>query len=239
MSSKGRLSDAVWTAFTESLRFVIVPFVLVDLVTSNYPQLATAFMEDIVLYILFFGGMIVASSTLEAANRPGTYKRMLFGLVALVFVCMWLFVIFGGGIAEIRWGPYFVTFDMSKLVYIMLFGISLKGLLVVSTFTTARKEETKHAKLRRMEQARERAEAAKARPAPKARAQDDMQLSGFRKAEYEVTADDMVGHVPEPPPIPTEPGMKVCEICGTKAPVRDYVCKGCGAWYPRDTVVRD
>jgi hypothetical protein len=42
VSSKGRLSDAVWTAFTEALAFVVVPLVLVDLVTSNYPQLATA-----------------------------------------------------------------------------------------------------------------------------------------------------------------------------------------------------
>jgi hypothetical protein len=239
VSSKGRLSDAVWTAFTEALRFVVVPYVLVDLVTSNYPQLATAFMDDIVLYIFFFGGMIVASSTLEAANRPGTYKRMLFGLTALAFVCMWMYVIFGGGIAEVHWGPYNVRFDMSKIVYIMLFGISLKGLIVVSTFSTARKEELKRAKLRQVERARERAEAAKARPAPKARPQDDMQFSEFSRAAFEVTADDLVGHVPEPPPIPREPGTKLCDVCGAKAPMKDYVCKNCGAWFPRDTVIRD
>jgi hypothetical protein len=181
--------------------------------------------------------MIVSSS--GRGGRPGTYTRMLFGLTALVFVCMWLYVIFGGGVAEVRWGPYFVTFDISKIVYLMLLGISLKGLLVVSTFSTARTEEIKRAKLRRMEQAREKADAAKARPVPKARAQDGMQFSGFSRTAFEVTADDLVGHVPEPPPIPTEPGMKICEMCGAKAPERDYVCKSCGAWFPRDTVVRD
>ncbi|MCU0859901.1 MAG: hypothetical protein MUE55_04900 [Thermoplasmata archaeon] len=36
MSSKGRLSDAVWTAFTEALRFVVVPYVLVDLVRRSW-----------------------------------------------------------------------------------------------------------------------------------------------------------------------------------------------------------
>ncbi len=68
MSGKGRLSDAVWTAFTEALRFIVVPLVLVDLVTSNYPQLSTAFMPQIGTFIMFFGGMIVASSTLEAIH---------------------------------------------------------------------------------------------------------------------------------------------------------------------------
>src|SRR3989339_1251111 len=116
MSGKGRLSDAVWTAFTEALRFIVVPLVLVDLVTSNYPQLSTAFMSEIGTFVMFFGGMIVASSTLEAIHRPGTYKRLLFGMCGLAFVGMGMFVIFGGGIAEFSYGPYFVRFDITKIV---------------------------------------------------------------------------------------------------------------------------
>ncbi|MCJ7561526.1 MAG: hypothetical protein MUO84_00760, partial [Thermoplasmata archaeon] len=154
MTRKNRVSDAVWTSFTEALRFVIVPLNLVDLVTNNYPQLSTTFMPNIEMFVVFFGGMIVASSTLEAIHRPGTYKRMLFGITALIFVGMWLFIIFGGGIAQFYFGPYFVEFDMTKIVYILLFGISLKGLLIMMTFTTSRNAEIERARTHRVKLAK-------------------------------------------------------------------------------------
>lgn len=215
-----------------------MPYVLVDLVTTNYPQLATAFMANIVSFIFFFGGMIVASSTLEAIHRPGTYLRLMFGLTALAFLCMWIFVIFGGGIAEIDYGPYHVRFDMSKILYIMLIGVSLKGLLVYSTFSTSRKAEIKRARIRRVEEAKKRTAGSKPRPAAQP-SHADVSFAQMARAEFDVTADDAVGFASAPPERHLEPGMKLCEVCGAKAPVKDYVCKGCGAWFPKDSVIRE
>ncbi|MBE0517885.1 MAG: hypothetical protein IH630_01510 [Thermoplasmata archaeon] len=240
MTRKNRVSDAVWTSFTEALRFVIVPLILVDLVTNNYPQLSTTFMPNIEMFVVFFGGMIVASSTLEAIHRPGTYKRMLFGITALIFVCMWLFIIFGGGIAQFYFGPYFVEFDMTKIVYVILFGISLKSLLIMMTFTTSRNAEIERARKHRVELAKKRQDetAMHARVVRKASATP--RHGAFERliqAEFDVTADDEVGFTSGPHPRDLPKGIKVCEVCGVQSPTKDYVCKNCGAWFPKDTVI--
>jgi hypothetical protein len=230
MTRKGRIPDTVWTAFMETIRFIVVPLVLVDMIIENYPQLATAFMPHIRMYIMFFGGMIVTSSTLEAANRPGTYKRMLFGLSAISFVCMWFFVVFGGGIAEIAYGPYFVRFDLSLIVYIVIFGLSLKGLLVISTFKDYREQERERARKRREELARKKTTATRLPPSRRTPTFSTMVSTAF-----EVSADDMVGYEPSMPPRPIAKDRKVCEICGAEASVKDYVCRNCGEWFPSDS----
>ncbi|UCE91790.1 MAG: hypothetical protein JSV90_01155 [Methanobacteriota archaeon] len=232
MKRKGRVPDTVWTAFMETIRFIIVPLVLIDLITENYPQLATAFMSDIRMYIVFFGGMIVTSSTLEAANRPGTYKRMLFGLSAISFVCLWFFVVFGGGIAEFSYGPYFVRFDLSMIVYLVIFGLSLKGLLVISTFKDYREGELERARERRAEFARKMVAATRLPAPPRRRAPA---FSTMVSTAFEVSVDDMIGHEPEMPPRPVAKGRKVCEICGAEAAIKDYVCRNCGEWFPSDS----
>lgn len=228
MPQKSRISDATWTAFTEAIRFVIVPLVLVNLVTTNYPELKTPFMPDLRNYILFFGGMIVAASTLECANKPGTYKRLLFGLSALAFICLWLFVIFGGGIAQFSYGPYVVRFDMSKIVYIMLVGLSLKGLLVINTFSTNKPLIVEQERRQRQE---EMVAPTTALPAPRRRPKPSgPELSAFSKMAFDVTPDDSVGYTSQPP---TDPSLayKQCPVCGAKASPNETTCKNCGAWF--------
>ena len=223
----------MWTAFTETIRFVVVPLILVDMITENYPQLATAFMPNIEMYIMFFGGMIVASSTIEAANRPGTYKRMLFGLFAIAFVCLWFFIVFGGGIAEISYGPYFVRFDITKILYIVLFGLSLKCLLVVSTFKDHRGTEIERARKRREEVALRKAQGSRPMQTPKPRA---ARFASMISQEFEVSADDEIGYEPSMPPRPVAKGKKVCEVCGAEAAAKDYVCRNCGEWFSSESL---
>lgn len=251
MTHRSRLSDAVWTAFTEAIRFVVVPLVLIDLVTTNYPLLTTPFLPYIRQYVLFFGGMIVAASMLEAINRPGTFKRLLFGLGALAFLCMWLFVVFGGGVAEFTYGPYHVRFDLTKLVYIMLVGISLKGLLVIETYRTHKRLLAEEAAQKRKEELEIKRAATRARKAARADIRSPS-LSSMSKVAYEVTPDSSVGYAPPPPPPgldqeqaaappppPPEPEVpvryKTCPICGERAKSTDYICQNCGAWFSRES----
>ena len=237
MRPRSRLSDSVWTAFTEAIRFIVVPIVLVDLVNTHYPDLSTAFMPNIVQYILFFGGMITAASTLETANKPGTFKRLLFGLSALAFVCLWLFVILGGGVATFEYGPYFVRFDMSKIVLIMLLGISLKGLLVVSTYTTHKSYLEEKERQRKAEtRATREQEAARKKLVAKQKASGPS-LSRMSKVSFQVTADDSIGysseeHATEQPHHHERTlAVKTCAVCGAKASPKETVCKNCGAWF--------
>lgn len=236
-----RASDAIWTAFTETVRFVVVPYVLVDLITTNFPELDTAFMPELKIYIIFFGVMIASASTLEAVNKPGTFKRMLFGLSNLAFICLWLFVVFGGGIANFRWGPYFVEFDMSKIVYIMLFGVSLKALLVVDIYSVNRhavKDVEERERLRiakRKAAARREATPRRAPPAPS--------FSSMSRVEYRVTPDDEVGSAKgiagsgdaSSMVAATTENANECPICGEPVRSADAVCKSCGAWISRPT----
>lgn len=203
-----------------------------NLISENYPQLATAFMPQIRMYVLFFGGMIVASSTLEVVHRPGTYTRLLFGLFAIAFVCLWFFVVFGGGVAELTYGPYFVRFDMSKIVYIVMLGLSLKGFLVVSTFSDFKEAEKERARKERLEQVEKKARASRPPPTPQPRSR---LFESLKPTAFEVTADDDVEHAQSMPPRPVAKGMKVCEVCGAEAPVKDYVCRNCGEWFPSDS----
>jgi len=236
---RSRASDAIWTAFTEVIRFVVVPYVLVDLITSNYPDLETAFMPEIRLYIVFFGLMIASASTLEAANRMGTFKRMLFGLSSLAFICLWLFVIFGGGIASFRWGQYYVEFDMSKIVYIMLAGVSLKAILVVDTYSVHRHTIKEDEALERLRSERRRTAARK--QAIARRAASEPSFSTLSRVQYRVTPDDEVGFSPEAtrqrahqPPAQEVAGPSAeCSICGEPVRSTDTVCKNCGAWISR------
>lgn len=217
---RSRASDSVWTFFTETIRFVVVPLVLIDLVRTNWPQLTTAFLGDIVVYTLFFGGLIVAASTLEVLNAPGTFKRMFFGLSSLSFLCLWLFVIFGGGIASFVYYPYTVRFDMSKIVYIMLIGLALRGLLVIRTY-----EDNKHL-----------VAAAKLEPAPPPRRPVKRRPStpafgSMSSVAYQVTGDDDVGSASRlRPPIEESDGGVKCPVCGAPIGPKDRLCPSCGAW---------
>jgi len=224
--TRSRISDATWTAFTESIRFVVVPIMLVNLVMTNYPSLKTAFMPNLATYVLIIGGLIVCASTLECANRPGTYKRLLFGLSAVTFVCFWTFVLFGGGVAEFSYFPYYVRFDMSKILYIVLIGIALKALLVVQTFTS-NKHLVVEEHVRRKS---ERAALSAPKPRPASRAPS---FSSLSKAAFRVTGDDEVGYEPPPPPPPKVAVLdyKECPVCGVKASLRETTCKHCGAWF--------
>lgn len=233
---RSRLSDAVWTAFTETIRFIIVPLVLVDLVLSNYPQLSTPFTPNITTLIIFFGVLIVSASTLEAANKPGSYRRMLFGLSALSFVSFWIFVIFGGGIAQFEYGPYDISFDMTKIVYIIILGLSLKGLLVISTFTTNRQAFQENERQKLEQESKARAAEKKTRTA--ARSYATPPLSVLSKVAFDVTGDEDVGfskvqsqEAALPPP---SQNVKVCPVCGAHANPKDYTCKACGAWFYDD-----
>jgi hypothetical protein len=243
---KSRLSDSVWTAFTETLRFIIVPLVLLDLVTKNYPLLTTPFMSQIKEYVLFFGAMIVAASTLEVMHKPGSFKRMLFGLGTLAFVCMWLFVIFGGGIAEFTYGPYHVRFGLTKIVYVMFAGICLKGLLVIDTYSVNKSHLIEHDRLRRLEKERARRDAVAAKKAASLRGAAP-EFSTLSRLAFEVTHDEGVGYEPPPPPLPPPPStpsptrtsrtvkFKVCPVCGEKAAASETVCRNCGAWFARES----
>ena len=236
MRPRSRASDTIWTAFSEGIRFIAVPLVLVRLVTSNFPDLQTPFMADIETYIIFFGGMIVAAATIESANKPGTFKRLLFGLSALAFVCLWLFVVFGGGISNFTYGPYFVEFDMTKIVYIMLVGVSLKGLLVIDVYSKAKHQIKEEEKEERLELAQAKAEARAKAKARRKRAAPAM--SGMSKVAFEVTPDDDVGYSqpsPEPPrseaPARTSIAqVRECPVCGERVRSTDTMCKSCGAW---------
>jgi len=218
---RSRISDSVWTFFTETIRFIVVPLVLIDLVRSSWPQLSTAFLGNIMAYTLLFGGLIVAASTLEVMNKQGTFKRMFFGLTGLCFLCLWLFVVFGGGIASFTYYPYFIKFDMSKIVYIMLIGLSLRGLLVVRTYT-----DNRHLIV---EQKLEEPTPEKRRPA--ARRTASPAFGAMSRVAYQVTGDDDVGSsTPTRPPIDAPESQGTCPVCGSSVSPENRSCPQCGAW---------
>jgi len=240
MARKSRLSDAVWTAFTETIRYIIIPIVLIDLVTSNWPQLSTAFMGNLEEYTTGFGALVVAASTLEAMNRPGTFRRLLFGLTTLAFIGLWLYVIFGGGLVAFDYGPYHVSFDMSHIVTIMLVGISLKGLLVMQTYTTYKSVLAEEERTKRIEESEEKRMVAEAKKERVVRRTPPV-FDRLSSSEFHITADDDIGFVPPPlhearqEPTDRADRHKTCSVCGERSPANAQVCTSCGAWFSKES----
>lgn len=194
--------------FSEAVRFIVLPLLLLYIVISNFPILAPeAAFRRMASTLIIFGGLIALSSSMEAYFPLGSKLKMIFGIISIVTLCAWFWFLFSNERIVIPFGSLTITLDLFGLLMVILFAISLKGLLPIGQYLMARDEQRKKAES-------EVAKCVSTRPAP------------VTQAVY--VWNEAISDEPEPPP--PEDFVIFCPVCGAGISPSDDICPRCGAW---------
>jgi len=209
---KRRQMAASISFFSEAIRFIIIPLVLIELVINQFPLLTPEMSVRIANNLILFGGLVAIFSGLEAYFQRGTKIKMLFGLLSITTLCVWFWAIFSGGGLSFPYGPLNILIDASALVLLIIFAISLKGLHHIFRYLIAREEL-------KQEEAKEQAIREKRRVPMRAVVADDAIHEPSFLYWY---------HEPEPPHPATY--SRRCPVCLCGVSTEDRICPDCGAW---------
>ena len=194
--------------FSEAIRFIVLPLLLLYIVISNFPILTpeTAFRR-MASTLIIFGGLIALSSSMEAYFPMGSKLKMIFGIISIATLCAWFWFLFSNKGIVVPFSSLVITLDLFGLLMVILFAISLKGLLPVGQYLMARDE-------RRKKTESEESKRASRQPAP------DPQAAYL--------GNEAVFEESEPPP--PEDLIISCPVCRADLSPRDDVCPRCGVW---------
>lgn len=204
---------------SEAFRFVIIPLILIELVIGQFPLLTPEMAANLATNLIIFGGLVALFSAFEAYFPPGTFLKMLFGLLSIATLCAWFWAIFAGGEITFPYGPANISIDVVNLVLVIVAAISLKGVLHVMRFMLARKEKIERearAEKKRMSLERKRW------AVPAFLPDDDIQEPTFLHWRTK----------PEEPPPHEEPFEQEarCPVCNVELSEDQEECDNCGAW---------
>lgn len=196
--------------FSEAIRFIVLPLMILYLVISNFPFLIpeTVFRQAATSLIMF-GGIIAFSSSMEAYFPLGSKLKMIFGVISIATLCAWFWFLFSKEIIVITFGSLVITLDLFGLSMVILFAVSLKGLLPIGQYMMAR------------EQARRK------------RSEKRPVSDRFPRGSSPASLISYIGEARpsqefEPPP--PEDFIAYCPICGAGIPPEADICPCCGAW---------
>lgn len=201
--------------FSEAIRFIIIPLVLLFIIMSNFPMLVGGAFPQMANSLILFGGLLALFAALEAYFQKGSSLKMIFGLLAVVTLCGWFWFVFTGKDMTFPYGPVTISLDIVGLVLLILIVVSLKGILPVVQYMLSKDEfQRKKQKIAEAAAMKAKKTTAKVRvEAPVATA-----LTWVKKSD-----DDQ-----EPPP--PEDFVMQCPICKSVISPKDNSCPHCGAW---------
>ena len=205
---KRRLAATI-AFFSEAVRFIVLPLLLLYIIMSNFPILTPeASFRRMATSMMLFGGLIAFSSSMEAYFPLGTKLKMIFGVISIATLCAWFWFLFSKENIVIPFGSLVITIDLLGLLLLILFALALRGLLPVGQYLTAREEQRK--------------KAAKA-AVPKHIIRE---AAPAQRAVYIATIEPSEELEPPPP----DDFTVECPSCGLRISPRDDVCPFCGAW---------
>ena len=116
--------------------YAIVPFIVITLIKSNYNDLDPTRMNNMIIWAIIIGTIIAMISYFEVSYMPGHKNRMILGIVSTGMSYIWIFLVFGGMTIRSIYGEYDFYIDISHMIYLAIFGISLKLLYMIIEFVT-------------------------------------------------------------------------------------------------------
>jgi len=202
--------------FSEAVRFVIIPLILLELIMGNFPLITPAMASRIARNLIIFGGLTALFSSLEAYFPRGSWLKMFFGILSIATLCTWFWAIFEGREISFSYGPVFIEIDVVDLVLLIIIAISLKGMLHVLKFLIASREQ----------RAREEAEERKRREEV-----PYIPITGpVVLPDNEVHEPEFLHWYSKPEPPPPESDTVSCPICFKELNPNVKICPDCGAW---------
>ena len=196
--------------FSELIRFVIIPLILIDVIMSYYPLLSQETATWLASHLLVIGAFVALFVAMETYFPRGSYLKLTFGIFAVVTLCIWFWFLLETGSIQFPFGPISISINVFGLALVILFAVALKGLLPVTQFIIARGEMRRKAEASAsgVEFSEETTSAAAVAPV------------------VETSTQDSVAEEPPPP----DDFLVNCPVCGSKIPASQDVCPNCGAW---------
>lgn len=196
--------------FSEIVRFVIIPLVLLDVIMSYYPLLSHETSTWLASHLLVIGMFVALFIAMETYFPRGSYLKLTFGIFAVATLAVWFWFLLETGSIQFPFGPISISINVFALALVILFAVALKGLLPVAQFILVRDEMRKKIEVSTSaaEPSEEIASAAAVTPVAESHSQDS---------------------VAEEPP-PPDDFLVTCPVCNSKISASQDVCPNCGAW---------
>lgn len=137
-----KIKKAIISSIWSSISYIVIPIVIFSILSSKLPkEISIGDIKTTQMYILIFGLAIVICTFFKTYFEHGSILRLIFGILMISFICFWLFAILNGGIYDIAFEENSFHIDFSKLVLLIVFVTSLKGVYLVAEFIFMRKKQ--------------------------------------------------------------------------------------------------
>jgi len=206
--------------FSEAVRFIIIPLILIELVLGEFPIFTPEMADRIAGNLIVFGGFVALFSALEAYFPRHSPLKMLFGILSIATLCVWFWSIFSGERLEFTYSAVTISIDVQGIVLLIIIAISLKALLYIFRYFISIKAKKLNDEKARRQAERQYIDLLRE---PEVMGDDDIHEASFL---YWSGGDDL-----EPPP--PEDISPVCPICFRELPDGLLECPDCGAWIRR------
>ncbi len=123
------------------LIYAILPFIVITFIRSNYTDLDQARLNNVIMWTSIIGTTIAIISYFETYYPPGHKGRLVSGIISTGMMYIWIYGLFGGTTIRSTYGEYEFFIDISRMLALIIFGISLKLIYRIIEFITCRKTQ--------------------------------------------------------------------------------------------------
>lgn len=143
--SNGRPLKGVISAVLAAVKYLVIPTVLITIAISilsgvDAEGIPLESLEGIRTSVIVFSIPVVLMAFFLGFYPRGSYSRMTFGLIYVVFICLWLWFAFQGGEISAGAGELAVGVNYSPLLLLFIFAAALKGVYYLAEVPSFRQE---------------------------------------------------------------------------------------------------
>ncbi|MBM4237489.1 MAG: hypothetical protein FJ151_03280 [Euryarchaeota archaeon] len=137
---EGKVGKGTIAAILAAVKYLVVPLIIIGIVTSILAEFAGEIIGDIRNAVIILGIPIVVFSFFRGFYPKGSRPRLVFALVAVAFVCLWIFFVLRGGQFGIDAEAVALNLDIFPLVMLFILAAALAGVYFTAEYLSYRKE---------------------------------------------------------------------------------------------------
>lgn len=143
--SNGNTLKGIISAVLAAIKYLAVPAILITIAMSilsgvDSEGIPLETFEAIRTSIIGFSIPVILMAFFLGFYPRGSYSRMIFGLIYVVFICIWLWFAFQGGRISVDVGEFGAGVDYSPLLLLFVFAAALKGVYYIAEMPSYRQE---------------------------------------------------------------------------------------------------